>query len=178
MLTPRQEAKTGIIDIKDDKSAVIREMLLFIYSSDYCAPPLDDNPVLFHVQVYAAGEKFGVGGLKELARDKFAAAMQSRKEGFDVPAIIEAVYAASDCSDRILRETLLQLIQPQLLQLVDDEEFCDLLQTVDGLSADILRAQVIPKRILCNSSHCRMFRDVIYCCTHCGESRNLQKPGR
>lgn len=153
-------------------------MLLFIYSSDYCAPPLDDNPVLFHVQVYAAGEKFGVGGLKELARDKFAAIMRSRGTDLDFPTIIEHVYSASEYSDRILRKALLDFVLPQLHQLVDNAEFCELLESIEGLSADILRQQLAPKKMLCNNVNCKAVRDVVYCCTCFRQSDNLQRPGK
>lgn len=71
-------------------------------SKDYM---VSDSILIYHAMMYAMGDKYGIHGLKALAREKFQEAWKFTAAG--LVKAIKIVYASTMESDRGLREIII-----------------------------------------------------------------------
>ncbi|KAF2183554.1 hypothetical protein K469DRAFT_582595 [Zopfia rhizophila CBS 207.26] len=68
-----------------------------------------EKPYLItHAKVYAIAEKYGITGLKSLARKKFAHQVELHYESTELPEACQEVYETTVDSDRGLRDVIIQ----------------------------------------------------------------------
>lgn len=94
-------------------------------------------------RVYAIADKYGVGLLKDLAKQNFATAITGTTAA-DIPSFIEAIrviYTSTLGSDRGLRDCILPKLQELKQQLRDSNEFMDLM--LSGLGDGEFEVEVI-----------------------------------
>ncbi|KAF6218701.1 hypothetical protein HO133_006052 [Letharia lupina] len=124
-----EEGTSGIVDLKEEDPQYAGILLRYFYALDY---QIDDNgkpPLVAHALVYAIADKYGVGQLKDLAKEKFAMAITTTRVT-DIPsfiAAIEVVYTSTLGSDRGLRACLLPKLKEYKQQLRDSDEFMALI---------------------------------------------------
>lgn len=156
----------------------MRHCLEYLYLDTY-DHSATTGPIL-HAQLYAAGDKYGIPGLLILARKRFGEAMKTSPEWLEanIEEVVQQIYATAVPSADDLRADLVKHIQRCLPNLLSSSQFLELLQTVDGLAADLLMAQLVPKLPeprVCNSKSCkgRMSMHWIPACDGCGLTVNL-----
>ncbi|KAF2841108.1 hypothetical protein M501DRAFT_905641, partial [Patellaria atrata CBS 101060] len=108
-----KESETNVIDLtkEDVDPRAVRAMLQYLYTRNYdtqcattdvTAEPIE--PAMFHVLVFAVGEKYLLPGLKALAKDKFENIVSSTSwTEYDFPAVVTAIYDTTPASVKDLR---------------------------------------------------------------------------
>ena len=81
----------------------------------------DDSHLLTHTRVYALAEKYGIPGLKALAKRKFECQMACFYDSPEFADAVEEVYCSTIDSDRGLRDVVIQAFRshPQLASTQD-----------------------------------------------------------
>lgn len=81
----------------------------------------DDSYLLAHTRVYALAEKYGIPGLKNLAKHKFERQMACYYDSPEFADAVEEVYSSTIDNDRGLRDVVLQAFRshPQLASTQD-----------------------------------------------------------
>ncbi len=94
-------------------------------------------------RVYAIADRYGVGLLKDLAKENFATAItETRSADIDsFIAAIEVVYTSTLGSDRGLRDCLLPKLREFKQQLRDSDEFMALI--IEGFGEGEFAVEVI-----------------------------------
>lgn len=64
-----QEASSGIYDMNDYPLDVVNGMVEYLYTGIYAVP--DDADLLTHATMFTLADKYGIGGLQELASKKY-----------------------------------------------------------------------------------------------------------
>lgn len=84
----------------------------------------EESDLMVHAKVYAIAEKYGIAGLKALARRKFITQVDEHWSDGSFPAAIEEVYESTVDTDRGLRDVVIQTFRshPDLMQRKDVEE--------------------------------------------------------
>ncbi|KAL9056234.1 MAG: hypothetical protein Q9162_003025 [Coniocarpon cinnabarinum] len=96
------------------------------------------SDLVIHARVYALGEKYGVQGLKTLAREKFEVLVaQHWNEADFLDAVVE-VYSSTVDKDRGMRNVVLQAFR-QRPELAARQDVQAILQEVPSLAFDIKR---------------------------------------
>jgi hypothetical protein len=87
-----------------------------------CAP--EGTDLRTHAQMYALADKYGISDLKELARDKFADAVDRNCYESEFSLAIRTVYASTPDDDMGLRDVVVETIREhrELLSKADVEE--------------------------------------------------------
>ncbi|KAF2454058.1 hypothetical protein BDY21DRAFT_291794 [Lineolata rhizophorae] len=87
-------------------------------------PNVDVPYLLVHAKVYALADKYGISGLKALARRKFSTQMAHHFQSAEFPPAIQEVYDSTVDSDRGLRDVVTQTFRanPALAHRKDVEE--------------------------------------------------------
>ncbi|KAK7511701.1 uncharacterized protein IWZ02DRAFT_436663 [Phyllosticta citriasiana] len=110
-----------------DLDQTFDESLLDSYESDCeedeCDAFLQPPNLVVHAKVYAIAEKYGITGLKDLARSKFAAQAEHYWSLTEFADSIPEVYETTVDSDRGLRDVVIQSFRehPQLARSKDME---------------------------------------------------------
>ena len=100
----------------------------------------DSEPwLLDNVLVYIIGEKYGVGGLKELAKAKFRDQAERLLSIKEFPEIIGNLYGSTPASDRGLRDVVSHICVHQVRKLVDSPGLNAVIQERGDFGLDILR---------------------------------------
>ncbi|KAF2834953.1 hypothetical protein M501DRAFT_1008904 [Patellaria atrata CBS 101060] len=92
-------------------------------------PEQEVNPaqahLILHAKVYAIAEKYGISGLKSLARKKFASQLSTHYSDPEFADVLYEVYDSTVDSDRGLRDIIIQTFRanPDLARR-DDVETC------------------------------------------------------
>ena len=151
-LTAGQETETRLIKLQDETPAMVDRMMSYFYKLDYCdgqsiSQDLHDNsdisPLHTNVVMYAIGEKFGIGGLKKLAEEKFRIAFRSSAETdlTQFLQVITEVYNPTPDTDYGLRDlavTLAATNQGVYRRLAILPEFKDTVATVPQFAVDLI----------------------------------------
>lgn len=138
-----EEGCRGSIELKEDDPQYAGILLRYFYAHDY---QIDDNGkprLVADARVYAIADKYGVGLLKDLAKQNFATAITGTTAA-DIPSFIEAIrviYTSTLGSDRGLRDCILPKLQELKQQLRDSNEFMDLM--LSGLGDGEFEVEVI-----------------------------------
>ncbi|KAJ4351825.1 uncharacterized protein N0V89_007169 [Didymosphaeria variabile] len=106
----------------------------------YTEPNADaEQPHLVtHVKVYAIAEKYGIVGLKSLARKKFADQIQAHLSSEELPEACQEAYESTVDTDRGLRDIIIQTFRsnPDLSSRKDVEA---VLRDTPGLAFELFR---------------------------------------
>lgn len=113
-------------------------MLRFLYASDYPDNAEGSDQLLVNAKVYALADKYQIGPLKDLAKEKFSAALKSGWDIVNFPEVIEAVYRTTLASDRALRDCLAPFMKKHIEELRKHKGFMGLVsdRLADGEFAD------------------------------------------
>ncbi|KAF2758332.1 hypothetical protein EJ05DRAFT_347563 [Pseudovirgaria hyperparasitica] len=97
------------------------------------------DELVSHAMVYAIAEKYGIPGLKVLARKKFLANLYTHIPYTSFSSALAEVYTSTIDSDRGLREPMLQLFR-QNPQLVFRSDIREVMEDIDDIHMEIERA--------------------------------------
>jgi hypothetical protein len=101
-------------------------------------PDLDNAYLLTHARVYAIAEKYGIKGLKTLARSKFAAQIAQHFCSNEFAPSLAEVYESTVDSDRGLRDIVIQTFRSHPdIATRDDVE--DVVRQTPGLAWELFR---------------------------------------
>ncbi|CAI0645624.1 unnamed protein product [Colletotrichum noveboracense] len=135
--SPFKEAADGAISLPDDEPLVVDMMIQYFYLLDYQQSLYSDSTsqplelehtntthiscLLLHAKVYAAAEKYAIGGLKDLAVAKFkTTAIQDWDPAAFLDAASEA-YTSTIDTDRGLRDAVIEVFAAHKDLLYEDE---------------------------------------------------------
>lgn len=122
---------------------MVDHMLRFLYTSDYPANADSSQPLLVNAKVYALADKYQITALKDLAKDKFEAALSSGWDIIGFPEVIGMVYTTTLASDRALRDCLAPFLVKHKEDLRENEAFMGLVRgrLADGeFAVDVIDA--------------------------------------
>lgn len=105
---PPQEAESGVIEMLSDEPRAIDSLIQFLYTCEYRPWP-NNNPLLYHAEVYAIAEKYCMPMLKSLAVQKFKSHVSQSwtiddDAKLDFLDAIEYIYDSTPDHDRGLRD--------------------------------------------------------------------------
>jgi hypothetical protein len=94
--------------------------------------------LITHAKVYAIAEKYGIAGLKHLARSKFAQEIEAHINSDELPEACQEAYESTIDSDRGLRDVIIQTFRthPEL-SLRKDMEM--IVRDTPGLAFELFR---------------------------------------
>ena len=159
-----QEAKTGVIALKEDDPPTVQRMLTYFYALDYddddgksgsvayntgdgvesaCSEAKDKYPnytrLMNNVAVYAIAHKYEVTELKELARVKFSELLFKGCLSGDPVAVVNAVFETTSFSDTGLRNVAIGFCTSQIDNIVDDDSLNGVLKDHGELGLGVIR---------------------------------------
>jgi len=107
------EAKSGEIKLAGDEPLVVEAMLQALYEGDYVGieekEEFLENPLVFHVKVYAIGEKYDITPLKDLAQTKTENILTLEWTPTYFFAAVNEAYQSTIPRDRGLRDIYAQV---------------------------------------------------------------------
>lgn len=95
-------------------------------------------PLVIHARVYALAEKYGIYGLKTLAREKFESLVSDKWDESDFLEATEEVYTTTVDNDRGLRNIILQSFR-KWPELASSPDVQNTVQHVPPLAFDLYR---------------------------------------
>lgn len=104
-------------------------MLRSMYAHDYFVDENDKLPLLIHTHVYVIADKYNIPLLKDLAKEKFAAAL-GMMDVLDVPsfvAAVEVIHTTTLTTESGLRGCLLLILKAFWQKLRDSDDFMNLI---------------------------------------------------
>lgn len=150
-----QEGEMGSIVLKEENPEVIAKLVDYFYKFDYDDGNNDNQQqpiahgsaprkLAFNALMYVAGDKYDIGGLKLLAKAKFAAALVDGWNKEDLPEVIRFIYENTVSSDRELRECLVPTLIQHKQALRSDDAFRKVVGTVGEFAVDLIDAWTVP----------------------------------
>ncbi|PYI33038.1 POZ domain-containing protein [Aspergillus indologenus CBS 114.80] len=140
------EAKENEIHLKEDDPRAIEAMFQFMYGFEYDSSGSDQgrtSPMLLNVKVYQVADKYQVPKLKDRAREKFKAIVETCWQMDDFPVAIEEAYKRTTKEDRSLRDILVRTSQEHIGELEASEDFRLVLEGTAGFAADLVQIRVV-----------------------------------
>ena len=109
-----------------------------ILSTGSQEPDVETAHLVTHAKVYALAEKYGIMGLKALARRKFASQVKEHLASEELSLAMQEVYESTVDSDRGLRDIVIQTFRahPDIAQRQDVEE---VVRGTPGLAWELFR---------------------------------------
>jgi hypothetical protein len=101
-------------------------------------PDCETAHLIIHAKVYALAEKYGIMGLKALARRKFASQAKEHISSTELPWAMKEVYESTVDSDRGLRDIVIQTFRanPDIARRPDVE---DVVRETPSLAWELFR---------------------------------------
>lgn len=100
---------------------------------------LKPSKAITNITMYAIGDRYNVGTLKELATKKFSALRSA--EWFDeLPTVAEQIYTTTPENDRGLRDILQKACARHAESLIQDETTCETALKVPQFTLDLCRS--------------------------------------
>lgn len=96
------------------------------------------SPMIFNVRLYQVADKYFVPRLKQRAKEKFGQIARTCWEMDDFPVAIAEAYHCTRKDDRDLRELLVQVSRDHIVELMNSERFCSVLEETVGFAADLV----------------------------------------
>ncbi|EGU87878.1 hypothetical protein FOPG_09471 [Fusarium oxysporum f. sp. conglutinans race 2 54008] len=96
-----QEASSGIYDMNDHPLDVVNGMVEYLYTGTYAVP--DDADLLTHATMFTLANKYGIGGLQELASKKYLECLDESCNYHDFASSISQVYNLPRETSKTLR---------------------------------------------------------------------------
>lgn len=94
-----------------------------------------DPPFLFHAQMYIIGEKYGISGLKSLAKEKFEAASQHIWCSSMFYSVVHFIYRSTDDG---LRDVISSLAHQNVASLKTQPDFAEMLEEFPSFTLNLL----------------------------------------
>ncbi|KAK2797621.1 hypothetical protein FQN50_009134 [Emmonsiellopsis sp. PD_5] len=94
-------------------------------------------PLLFNAQIYAFGEKYGIPGLKELAKEKFEAAIENVDSNPIICSVVSLVYKSTYDGDHGLWDVMLRIAHQNAATLGLQPEFQRTLEALPSFTLDL-----------------------------------------
>ncbi|KAI4233111.1 MAG: hypothetical protein L6R40_007176 [Gallowayella cf. fulva] len=98
------------------------------------------SALLNNVLVYALADKYYIQLLKELSRDKFEIRAADEWGVEEIVAVLPRIYTTTPASDRGLRDVIITVCLPHMDQLMEDENFRDIMHGDAAMCFDLLSA--------------------------------------
>lgn len=109
-----QEAANGEIHLQEDKPALVKAMIQYLYHLEYDLPDSEDSSekagLVFHAKMYSLADKYNIRGMKAFAQDHFRIRAQGNCRAKEFPAAIRIVYKTTVDEDRGLRDVVVDII--------------------------------------------------------------------
>ncbi|KAL9012086.1 MAG: hypothetical protein Q9173_003122 [Seirophora scorigena] len=93
-----------------------------------------------NVGMYVIGDRFDLSQLRDLAKEKFSAALIERWNQEDLAEVIRTIYDNTMPSDRPLRDCLVPTLQQNRKALRENEDFMNLVKTHGDFAVDLVDA--------------------------------------
>ncbi|KAI4087720.1 MAG: hypothetical protein LQ344_006606 [Seirophora lacunosa] len=104
-------------------------------------PEFQESQLLaLNVGMYIIGDRFELSQLKDLAKEKFSAALIERWDKENLADVIRTIYDNTIPSDRPLRDSLVPTLQINKKALREDEDFMNLVRSHGDFAVDLLDA--------------------------------------
>jgi len=164
---PKKEADSGIITLEEVDDAVVEAVIHFMYHFDY-SNTQGVSTMVFHAQVYCLADRYMMAALKQLAKDKFEAAVKTGWSMDDFLLAVDVVYSSSPEGDRGLRDLVVEVSSSgeNLEKLLKSVGFRNLLSEKPGFAADII--------IIMSSSGAEKGGARTYRCPSCGNNIKIE----
>lgn len=94
--------------------------------------------LVLHARIYAAGAKYGIGGLKALALDKFKIQCTRHWDSVELPEAIHVVYSSTPPGDKDMREAVADTLGWHG-RLLDKPEIEIAIMEINGLAYELLK---------------------------------------
>lgn len=94
--------------------------------------------LVLHARMYAAADKYGIGGLKALSLDKFKIQLTRHWNSDEVAEAIHVVYTSTPPADREMREAVADVLQWHG-RLLEKPEIETVIMEIDGLAYELLK---------------------------------------
>ncbi|KAI4266277.1 MAG: hypothetical protein L6R35_006966 [Caloplaca aegaea] len=94
----------------------------------------------FNAGMYIIGDRFDLSHLKDLAEEKFSAALIDRWDKEDLSGVIRTIYDNTMASDRPLRDRLVPVLIQHKKALRENEDFMDLVKTHGDFAVNLVDA--------------------------------------
>ncbi|KAF2135470.1 uncharacterized protein K452DRAFT_215462, partial [Aplosporella prunicola CBS 121167] len=130
-----KEANEGVIHMNEDSPEIVKALLEFLYRFDYSVP--EDSGMLFHVQAYAMGEIYAVGGMKDLAKARFRNNALVSWACPTFPPAVKAIYNTTPETDRGLRDVAVEVAAAHVEDLLNDESYRNTMDEVGPFGKDL-----------------------------------------
>ncbi|PGH11332.1 hypothetical protein AJ79_04948 [Helicocarpus griseus UAMH5409] len=161
-----KETVEDLIDFTKDYPRVVEALVRFMYGLDYdnCDnEELEDGsrgilPLILHVRVYAAAEKYGIPLLNKVATKKFLRTCTSVDKE-DLHLIIPEVYTNTPSTDRGLRDLVTRASKAFMGSFSKMPDFVNALRQHEGFLVDILQCKLGYFQFKCPNEFCNFFWD-------------------
>lgn len=100
----------------------------------------ESQRLALHVNMYIIGDRFDLSELKDLAKEKFSAALIERWDKEDLPYVIRTIYENTLPGDRPLRDCLFPTLLQHKTALRSNEDFMDAVKTHGDFAVDLVDA--------------------------------------
>ena len=134
-----------MIRLYDDGSENMDRMLCYLYEHDYN----DHFDNLINAQMYTVADKYGIWGLKRLAKHKFEdnfkrlharATLSNISKTFrdNLPDLLRTVYSTTPDNDLGLRGILVRVLEPHMDELMRIPDFVAAAKEAEYFAHDVL----------------------------------------
>ncbi|KAI4128015.1 MAG: hypothetical protein LQ341_006727 [Variospora aurantia] len=96
--------------------------------------------LVLNAGMYIIGDRFDLSHLKDLAEEKFSAALIDRWDKEDLPGVIRTIYDNTMPSNRPLRDRLVPVLIQHKKALRENEDFMDLVKTHGDFAVSLVDA--------------------------------------
>lgn len=96
-----EEAKDAVITLEEDDPALVKALLLFLYTMGYFP---EADIMVFHAQMYAIADKYGLPDLKNSAKEAFQRLILKECDNASLSETASLVYSLTPEGDRGLRD--------------------------------------------------------------------------
>lgn len=96
--------------------------------------------MLFHVQIYAIGDLYGVNGIKDLAKKRFKKLAWTSWGCPTFPDAIQAIYNTTPEDDRRLRDVTVEIAAAHIEELLEKDGYRTMMDEVGAFGKDLARA--------------------------------------
>ncbi|TVY20478.1 Kelch-like protein 25 [Lachnellula arida] len=160
-----KESEDSTIALEDDEPEIVDIMVRFLYEQSLDLEATETNTLLLlAVKVYVIGDKYDIGALSELAKNKFEELVGPAWENPSFIRALEIIYKQTP--DRTLKDLAIKVITVHIDKLLAKEEFTDLCKEIGALALDVLKAT----RESGNKKHDPLV-GVVLTCTRCNGER-------
>ncbi|KAL8933007.1 MAG: hypothetical protein Q9216_006564 [Gyalolechia sp. 2 TL-2023] len=140
-----QQSRSSKINLPDENSCHVEQMLRFLYRQTYTGGEQDKLRDLYHhASLYGLGDKYGIPPLCKYAATRFHDAIQSTSDATAILNCVRAVYGSTPDSNRVLRDRVISEITQRSSAVATNESsnklLLRLIQDVDQFREDLVQA--------------------------------------